>query len=323
MADDLLALADVIGDALDLAQIEVSDVLNTSPVLSALGMEESSNGDTHKYHKRTGAPVVGFRAVNAGRDLDSSVGADTTVTLKHLDFSWAVDTARADASRRGREYVIAREGLAHIEAALIKYEAQVINGVVGASDSAAASGDAAGFTGIRDASTIDAVADAMVTNAAGTTVDTMSSVYGLRLGRSGVVGIYKGDGPAITLGDTTVIQYVVNPGTDNKSFPAYYTKGGLWLALQVGSAYDLGRIANLTEDSGKGLTDDLISTMLSTYPVGKMPTHLVMSRRSLKQLQQSRTATNDTGAEAPFPMEAFGVPIIVSDNVSDTEELLA
>lgn len=323
MAHDLLTLSDVIGDALDLSDIEVSDILNATPLLDRLSMEQSSNGDTHKYSKETGAPVVGFRAVNAGRDYDHSVDTEVTVNLKYLDFSWMVDVARADASRRGREYVISQEGLRHVNAALVKFEKQVINGVIGASDSAGASGDADGFTGIRDAGTINAVADSLVVDATGTTVDTASSVYGIRLARNGVVGVYKGDGPAVQLGETITTKNVVNPGTDNKEHAVYYTPGGIWLSLQVGSAYDLGRIANLTADSGKGLTDDLISSLLSEYPVDKMPTHLVMSRRSLKQLQQSRTATNMTGAPAPFPTEAFGVPIVVSDNVSDTEEILA
>lgn len=322
MADDLLTLADVIGDGLDLADIEVSDVLSATPLLSALSMEMSSNGDTHKYSKETAAPVVGFRAVNAGRDLDHSVDTEVTVTLKHLDFSWLVDVARADACRKGAEWWIAKEGRRHVKAALVKFEKQVINGVTGASDSAAASGDAAGFAGFRDASTIDAVADSMVINASGSTADTQSSVYGISLGVSGVVGIYKGDGSAVQLGDTTVIKNTVNPGTDNKTFPAYYTPGGIWLALQVGSAYDLGRIANI--DATATLTDDMLSDLISAYPVEHKPSHLVMSRRSLKQLQQSRTATNPTGAPAPYPQTSIdGVPIIVTDNVSDTEEVLA
>ena len=322
MADDLKTLSDLVADALDLAPIEVSDVLKATPLLDLTSMEQSSNGVTHSYTKETAAPVVGFRAVNAGRDMDKSADTKVSVTLKYLDFSWVVDVAQAQASRRGPEWEIAREGLRHIEAALIKHEAQVINGVVGASDSAGASVDAAGFTGLRDASTIDAVADTLVINAGGTTIDTASSVYGVRLAANGVVGIYKGDGPAVQLGDTTTIQRLVNPGTDNKSYPAFYTPGGLWLALQVGSAYDLGRIANLTEDSGKTLTDDLIAQLIAAYPVGKIPTHLVMSRRSLRQLQQSRTATTVTGAPAPFPTESHGVQIVVSDNVSDTEEIL-
>ena len=321
MADDILTIADIVSDGLDLSDIEVSDVLKSTPLLEGLSVEKSSNGVSHSYAKETAAPVVGFRDVNAGRDMDHSEESKVTVALKYLDFSWTVDVAAPRGLNKSVESLLAREGRRHVEAALVKYEQQVINGVVGASDSAAASGDAAGFTGFRDASTVDAVADSLVVAAGSGTADANSSVYGVRMANNGVVGVYNGDGPALELTDPTIVQRVVNPGTDNKTHAAWYQEGGIWLALQVGSAYDLGRIANL--DTTNTLTDDLISDLLSLYPVGKMPTHLVMSRRSLKQLQQSRTATNVTGAPAPFPTEAFGVPIVVSDNVSDTEEILA
>jgi hypothetical protein len=321
MADDLHAIADLIGDALDLADIEVSDLLRSSPFIGALLMEPSSNGTTHKYVKETGAPVVGFRSPNAGRDMDSSDDTAVSIDLKVLDFSWMVDVAVANAWRRGREDFIAREGARHLRAALLKFEKQVINGIVGASDSAGASGDAAGFTGFRDAGTVNAIADAMVVNAAGNTADTASSVWAVRLSRDGVCGVYKGDSPAFELEETSIIQSVVNPGTDNKTFPAYFTPGCTWLGLQVGSAYDIGRIANLTVAAP--LTDDLIADLLSRFPIGFGPTHLLMSRRSRKQLQDSRTATTTTGSPAPFPMEAFGVEIIATDAIGNTEELLA
>ena len=324
MAYDPLALADVIGDGLDLSDIEVSDLLQATPLLDALPMEESSNGTVHSYAKETGAPVVGFRAINAGRDLDSSTESQVDVTLKYLDFSWDVDEALAKACKKGPEWLIAREGARHLKAALKKFEMQLINGVIGASDSASASGDSAGFTGFRDAATVDALADVLhVVDATGSTADTASSVFGVRVGMSGVTGIYKGDGPALQLGDTTVIQKVVNPGTDNKTYPAYYTPAGIWLAVQIASVWDISRIVNLTAQAGKGLTDSLLSQLVELSPVGMGPSHLIMSRRSRGQLQRSRTTYSPTGSPAPLPSEYEGIPILVTDSVSNTEELVA
>lgn len=322
MADDLHAIADLIGDAFDLADIEVSDLLRTSPLVQLLGMEPSSNGTVHKYTKETGAPVVGFRAPNAGREMDSSDDTAVSVDLKLLDFSWLVDVAVADAWRKGRANYVAREGSRHLRSALFTFEKQLINGQIGASDSAGASGIAAGFTGLRDAATIDAVADTMVVNAASATADVNSSVYAVRLAPDGLTGVYKGEGSAIDLGETVTVNQIVNPGSDNKTFPAYYTPGWLWLGLQVGSAYDLGRICNIGS-ADHTLTDDLIAQLLAKFPIGFGPTHLIMSRRSRMQLQQSRTATTPTGQPAPFPTESHGVPIVVSDAVSNTEELVA
>lgn len=319
MAEDLHAIADLIGDAYDLAPIEVSDLLRTSPFIAALGMVPSSNGTTHKYVKETGAPIVGFRAVNVGREQDSSDDTLVSIDLKVLDFSFTVDVAVARAWRQGGENAyLAREAKRHMAAGLMAFEKQVINGVIGASDSAGASGATGGFTGFRDAATVDALADAMVVTAGAGTADANSSVWAVRLAEDGVCGVFKGDSAPFDMLDTTVIQRLSSAAL---FYPAYYTPHSGWLGLQVGSAFDIGRIANVTTTTG--LTDDMIADLLSRFPIGRYPTHLLMSRRSRKMLQDSRTATNVTGAPAPFPEESFGVPIIASDAIGNTEEILA
>jgi len=315
MADSLHSISDLLADAFDLAPFEIKDVLTAVPFLNLLPMVPSSNGTTHKYPKVTTLPTVGFRSENAGRDMSKSATTIITDTLKLLDFTWEADVGVADAWRKGRRDYIDREGMLHVLAALKIAEVQIINGTIG-------TGNASGFSGFRNLTTVDALADAMVVNAAGTTAATASSVWAVRVAENGVCGVYKGEGSAIELGETVVVQKVVNPGTDNKTFPAYYTPGTMWLGMQEGGVYDVGRICNLTNDSGKGLTDLLISDLLSLFPIGFGPTHLLMSRRSLKQLQKSRTTYSPTGTPAPFPTEAFGVPIVVTDSQSDTEALV-
>lgn len=316
MADDYAAIADLIADKLDLSDAQVSDLTQATPFLNLLPMEPSSNGPTHKYTKETGAPVVGFRAENAGRDMDHSVDTLVTVTLKILDWSFDVDKAVADSwMRGGAEGWIAREGMRHLKAALKAYETQVIYGDQ-------SPGDTGGFAGIVDAATVAAYDDAMVVNATGTTANTGSSVYAVRVGPNDVLGIFRGDNP-MDIGETTVQKKIVNPGTDNKTYPSYYTPACTWLGLQVGSIYSLGRIINLTEDSGKGLTDSLLSQLLQKFPIGHEPTHFVMSRRSRGQLQRSRTTYSPIGAPAPLPQEYEGIPIIVTDSVVDTEAISA
>tara|TARA_Y100000588_G_scaffold262373_1_gene276991 strand:+ start:845 stop:1780 length:936 start_codon:yes stop_codon:yes gene_type:complete len=311
MANDFMQISDMVADALDVSDAEISDLLDSAPLVAALPMEESSNGSTHKFSKETGAPVVGWRAENAGRDFDSSADTIVTATLKILDFSWQVDKAVADAWRKGRENFVAREGLRHLKAALFSYEKQLIGGTV--------NGDASGFAGLADSTGLDAAADDMVVDAGGTTADTGSSVWGIRLGANDVTGVYKGDGPSLDLGETIVTNFVDG---SSKNLPVYYTPACLWLGVQIGGARSVGRVASVTADAGAKLDDQNISDLISKFPAGAGPTHLVMSRRSLAQLQQSRTATSTTGAPAPFPQESFGVPIITTDGQIDTEALL-
>jgi hypothetical protein len=97
---------------------------------------------------------------------------------------------------------------------------------------------------------------------------------------------------------------------------------GGWLGLQFGSVYSLGRICNLDGTTGHTLTDDMIADAISKFPSDKPPTHIVMNRTSLKELRNSRTATSATGAPAPFPAEAFNIPVIVTDSLTSTETAL-
>ena len=144
MANDFLTLADLLADALDLSGVELSEIRDAAPFMARLPAVPSSNGDTHKYSVDTARPVVGFRAENVGRDFDSSTHRIDTVTLKILDFSWAVDKAVADRWRQGgRSALIAREGLQHLKAAMFKMEQQFIRGT---------NADAAGFNGLEDSS---------------------------------------------------------------------------------------------------------------------------------------------------------------------------
>jgi hypothetical protein len=310
MADDILVLADFVGDALDLSPAQVTDLSQAAPVLMTLPMVSSSNGTNHKYVKETGAPVVGFRAVNAGRELDHSVDTVVSLDLKVLDFSWAVDYALAKAWRKGgAPALIAREGLRHLKAAFYAYERQIFYGT-GVADSG-------GFAGLLDNAQFDALADTMVVNAAGSTASTGSSVWLITAGENAMCSVMRDENP-IELGETVVMDMLDG---SNKHFPAYYTPGSAWCGLQIGGAFDIARIANLTEDSGKGLTDDLIYQALTKFPGGRVPTHIVMNRRSLSQLRKSRTATNATGTPAPIPREVEGIPIIVTEALSSTEAI--
>lgn len=309
MADDMFVLADFVGDALDLSPAQVTDLSQAAPFLTALPMVTSSNGTNHKYMKETGAPVVGFRAVNAGRELDSSVDTVVSLDLKVLDFSWAVDYALAKAWRKGgAPALIAREGLRHLKAALFQFEKQIFYGT---------GNDAGGFSGLLDNAQFDALADGMVVNAAGSTASTGSSVWLVTASPDACCSVMR-EGNPIELGETVVIDMLDG---SSKHYPAYYTPASTWCGLQIGGAFDIVRIANLTEDSGKGLTDDLIYTALSKFPGGRVPTHIVMNRRSLAQLRKSRTATNPTGAPAPIPREVEGIPILVTEAITSTEAI--
>lgn len=316
MADSFLTLNDLITiNDNNLADIDVSDVLNLAPVLATLPAGPASNGTVHKYTKETSAPVVGFRAVGDGRENSKSVDTLVTVTLQILDISVAYDVELGKAYKRGRDAYRQREVMRHLRQGLFVAESQIWYGTT-------AKGDSAGFAGLADNAGYNATSDAMVIDAGGTTANTGSSVwlYCVEGDDSGVQVVGGNDGN-IEIEDP-VIQRAA--GSSTGTLPMEYIAGSGYLGFQIGSAFDVARICNLTADSGKGLTDDLIADAIALIPAHKRPNlRLAMSRRSQKQLQKSRTATTTDGAPAPFPTESHNVDITLTDSISETEALVA
>lgn len=289
--------------------ILVRDVLDDAPFLSVLAAMPV-RGNTFSYTRLTANPSVGFRAVNDGIETTKSTYEKVTIDLGVLDASWAMDVAAAQVDERGVEHILAIEAMNHLRQAMVEVEEQILNGTNNIASNA--------FNGFANQSNLNQLSDAQVVNAAGTTANTGSSVYLVRTGDADVQVLW-GQGGVISMGD---FQIVEREGSSTGRFPAYYQPITGWVGCKVASIYSVVRIANLTADSGKGLTDALIAQALERFPSGRGPNYIVMNRRSLRQLQSSRTATNPTGAPAPFPSEAFNVPIIVTDSIKSTEALL-
>lgn len=309
MPDNYLTTANVATFNKTDMDILVRDVLDDAPFLSVLAAMPV-RGNTFSYTRLTANPSVGFRAVNNGIETEKSTYEKVTIDLAVMDASWAMDIAAAQVDERGVEHILAIEAMNHMRQAMVEVEEQILNGTFNIGSN--------GFNGFANQANLNNAADAMVVDATGTTANTGSSVYLVRTGDADVQVLW-GQGGVISMGD---FQIVERDGSSVGRFPAYYQPITGWCGCKVASTYSVARIANLTADSGKGLTDSLIARALERFPAGRGPDYIVMNRRSLRQLQSSRTATNPTGAPAPFPVEAFGVPIIVTDALKNTEALL-
>lgn len=300
MADDYYTSAEIITFNESDLSFDVSDVLNRAPMIRRLSAF-SVDGTQLKYVKKTADPSVGFRLLNDGVENDVADYTQVTVDLAIADASFNVDIAAAEGYRLGPAAFLALQMRNHMEAMMFKIEQEVLYGA-----------NTNGFSALGDE--LNAVADATVISAGGTST-SRSSVWAINTGMNDIQLAWGNQG-VIEAKDTSIIR---TAGSSSGHFGSYWTPVTGYCGLIYGSAYSAGRICNITDDAGKGLTDDLISQLLETFPAGRGPNMLVMSRRSLGQLQRSRTATNPTGAPAPFPESSFGVPIIVSDAVSDTE----
>ena len=321
MADTLTTLAELIlFNSQDVNPAEITDILNGAPALAAMHAMQSSNGTLHKYNKETTAPVVGFRAVNDGADYTAGSSTQISVTLKYLDAKVIEDAAECKAYRGGAEAWMDHRTSRQLRQALYVLEKQIWYGTV--------HGDAGGFAGIANDANYNGAGDGQVVNAGGTTAGTGSSVFliastpddaGFALVGAGDAGV---SAPNINFTISETFMSMVQ-GANSKSMTAMVRDAGAHLGVQVGSKYAVVRIANLTADSGKGLTDALLEDAMALFPSSLQPTMICMSRRSRKQLRKSRTTYSPTGSPAPNPIDFDGVPLIVTDSIIDTETLLA
>lgn len=293
---------------LNLADIGVTDLLQDAPVLARLVAVTASQGGTvHKYLKQTVAAGAAFRAENTGLANAAPKEELVTVTLKYLDGSFHRDVQIADGFKAGRAAYMQKETAKALLSLFAGLEKQILQGVVA---------DASGFAGMPGSSFLDQLSDNMVVNAGGS---GKRSVWLVRSTMDDCAIVAGNDGMLRFDFDPEQLSWIATSTTTGEGYAALVANLGGWFGLQAGSAYSLGRICNIDGTSGHTLTDALIASAISKFPATKQPNLIVMDRTSLYELQASRTATNPTGAPAPFPADAFGIPVVVSDQLNTNE----
>jgi hypothetical protein len=170
----------------------------------------------------------------------------------------------------------------------------------------------------------------MVVDAGGTTASTGSSVWLLRIADA---GNEADDGCRWRMGNNGSMSFLpvdqipfADPNDATKKLIKYWTAFTCYPGFQVQSLLRVCRIKKLTADAGKGLTDALLNQALEKFRAGYGPNLILMTQRSNRQLQASRTATNPTGAQAPWPNSILGIdgkeiPIRVTEALTNTESL--
>jgi hypothetical protein len=277
-------------------------------------------GTSYRTVSRDTYPGVGFRNANGGVAYTKS----TFLNRLHECFVFSgnirADVAVMSAHEDGPDAFKAIEASGVMKQAMIEIGQQFFYGTAS---------DAKGFPGLKefhDAFSTELTARSVapiVLDAGGTTAGTGSSVYGVKFGEQGLQFIY-GNGSALTLSDW--FRQMVNDGTAGQDYLAECASLNAWIGLQAANPYCIGRLKDATADSGKGVTDARLAELLSLYPVGYKPDVWFMTRRSAFQLQSSRSATSNTSGSAgqplaPMPTESNGIPIVITDSLTNTEVL--
>lgn len=302
---------------LDLAKMNGSDMtvglieenLNSAPELEVLPARQVA-GTSFKTLVRTAYPSTGFRGVNEGVEPKKSTYENRLFNLYYYDGQMEVDNAAAVADEQGIDHALAMEADGHGRAFLLTGGSQVWYGV---------SNDANGFPGAQAL-----VDSSMVKDAGGTTASTGSSVYAV-VARPKFMEVIVGNNTTLEVGEWRK-QTITR---SSKELTAWKNSLEGYIGVAWYSKYAVARLKDITEDSGKTLTDAKLADLFSVFPVGVQPTHIFMSRRSRSQLQASRTVTlfgngrnrPDQEVVAPLPTEYEGVPIITTDSLTNTETL--
>jgi hypothetical protein len=313
-------MADTHLNLLDLAKLSGKDavvglieaVTGVAPEVDRLPAR-TIRGTSYQTVARTALPTVAFRSMNSGVDASKSRFEERLVQCFILGSRVVVDKAAASAFEDGPAALQTIEAIGVMESAKIEIGKQIFYGIAE---------DAKGFPGLQAI-----VPSTMTVDAGGTTSATGSSVYAVRLGAQDVQLVF-GNGTTFELGDWRAGD---GEDADGKKFPAWIADLSAWIGLQCTTPYAVGRLKDATADSGKGVTDAQLQTLLDTFPVGKAPNVFFMNRRSAGQLQRARTVVinSSRGAKAggdieniaEYPTSAFGIPIVVTDSLTSTEAL--
>jgi len=301
----------------NLADLQISDLLQDAPLLAVLTAVAASNGTQHKYLKQDGASSVGFRAALAGLAKTTSTDTLVTETLAIIDGSFDTDVALADAYKGGRDAWLQLELVRTMKQVMAVIEKQVIYGNT-------SPGNTSGCDGLEDNAALDSLSDAMVLTAGGSNASTQTSCLLIRHGINDFAVVAGNEGRFVVEDEPTIIQRFADATelTAGRQYPALYVPVTGYIGTQYGSAYSAARIANIECNvltSTSAFTDDHIAGALSRFPAGRGPNVIAMNRNAQRLLRQSRSSYSPTGAPAPFPMEAFGIPIVVTDQILSTE----
>lgn len=275
------------------------------------------SGTSFKTLLRTSYPTAGFRSVNEGTNTKKSAYENKMVECNFLDLQLEVDEAVVGADDKAIADMQTLEADGAMKGVLRTLSKQVWYGTT-------SSGDAKGFPGA-----ISVVSSSLVVDATGTTASTGSSAWIIVpgqqngqfiFGNGGVLGMPSWQKQRITRSSAELMAWVSNISG--------------WVGFQWVNTYCIGRIKNLTEDSGKGLSDALVADLIGKFPedVNLSGARLFMTRRSARQLQKSRTPTSavDSGAKrtatgveiaAPWPIESNGIPIEITSGILNTETI--
>lgn len=281
---------------------EISGMFNGVSIPN-VGAARTISGTMFNTLTRTGVFKGGFRNLNEGAARGKSTYEKRRVECFPFNPRWECDKMAADASEDGPEIYIATEGGGILEGAMQHLCEQFYYGTANSTK---------GFPGLQHA-----VTSAMTVDAGGTTANSGMSVYAVRFGVRDVQWIFGADG-SLNLSDVRIGDV---DDADGNPFTAYIQELMAHIGVAVNSTTSVARLKNITAQAGKTLNDEKMAELANSFKAGQPPHAYFMNKAARLQWKNSRTATNATGADAPFPTEYENVPVIPTEALWTTEAI--
>ena len=185
-------------------------------------------------------------------------------------------------------------------------------------------------------------------NAGGSTSSTASSVYSVVHGPLDCQLVVCNDGGGELFYMTEPLRQHLAPDTGNPGATLEYLvsqiSGHFGVAVSgmnqtpnevIPTQYSVRRLGNLTEDSGKGVTDAKLEQLVLSHGDGIVPSRLYMNGRSARQWADSRSAStatlflgmsgdarNNTGSlRAARPDNFEGIPVTYTSAIASNDAI--
>ena len=270
----------------------------------------------------SGDPTVGFTAANDGPALTKTTLRKEMVTCGIFRGAVEIDLAVERASQGS--------GLPSLESIESSRIAQAAMRYIGRQIFYGTSYDSKGFVGLKAFTPKTAAAgmSEIVVDATGTGT-AATSIYAVKFGIQDIHLVF-GANQTLELSEFRD-QQLTNSTTGGK-FAGRVAELTAYIGMQRININSVGRILNVTVDSGKTASDSLISQLLEKFPVGFTPDAFFMSRRSHGQLARSRPVTIFSqpgvapGSNSRTPPiiatsvpDFNGIPIVVTDSILNTD----
>lgn len=327
MADHtMLDIAQINGNDRSLGLIEES--LKSVPELGVFAAR-TIPGTSFRAGLRIGYPSGSFRAAGGGSTLTKSDFKSKLFEVFDYGLPMQIPRAIASADERGTSNYLSIQSVGAGIGALRDMGQQIFYGTASAT-----SGAEDGFQGLKQHTPFgnaSSYGDALTVDAGGSTANTASSVYFVRMGTENAEMIFGQD----TVLDFPEFQTQMVTDSDGKSFMAWVAELQAWAGLAIYTENAVRRIANLTEDANKGLTTSLIADAMATSPIGNKASHMFLNRRSLKQLRKDMSVVSTIASKPVFgrePSEAeaisevsasYNLNVVLTDSILSTDAIEA